>query len=147
MIREVSLATARVLCEHLLAEHYEEVAKFKDVAVLKPDWARYKEAEREGRLLILIICEGNRGIGYSANFLQMNLHYSDLLFAQNDVLYLSPEHRKGALGYRLILETEKRAKERGAKLMLWHTKPQTTLEALMPRLSYEILDTIWARRL
>ena len=45
---------------------------------------------------------------------------------------------------RLIKETERMAKERGVQLMLWHAKPNTALEKMMPRLGYGVQDIIFS---
>jgi GNAT superfamily N-acetyltransferase len=135
------------LVKDLLPRHYEEVAKFKDVSLINPDLDRYEAADRNGRFIALVATVGSDVLGYSANFLNTNLHYSDLLFCQNDVLYVVPEARQSRVGLSLIRETVKLARAAGARLMLWHAKEGTPLDALLPRLKYEVLDKIWAARI
>ena len=133
--------------EPLLHRHYDEIAKFKDLAVVNPDLDRYAKIDAEGRFIGLIAENEGQIVGYSANFIAQNLHYSDLRYCQNDVLYVVPEHRDSRMGLSLIRQTVKCAKEKGAQLMLWHAKDKTTLDILLPRLGYEIMDIIWAKRI
>ena len=146
-IRRAAFMEAYRAVYPLLAEHWGEVAKFKDLMVLNPDIKRYVEAELAGQLVVLVAEVDGQAVGYSANFLLTNLHYADLVYCQNDVLFVALSHREGRLGLALIHETERAAREAGAKMMLWHSKPGTALEKLMPRLLYEVLDTIHAKRL
>jgi GNAT superfamily N-acetyltransferase len=71
-----------------------------------------------------------------------NLHYGDLLMCQNDLLFVRKSHRRGMTGMRLITATERAAKDRGVKMMLWHAKPGTTLDRMLPKLGYEPFETI-----
>lgn len=146
-ILEVGALEGYELVKHLLPRHYEEVAKFKDISAIKPDLPRYEAADQAGRFIALVAKVGPDILGYSANFLNTNAHYSDLAFCQNDVLYVVPEARKGRVGLSLIRETVRRAQAAGSQLMLWHAKDGTPLNALLPRLGYEILDVIWAKKI
>jgi hypothetical protein len=64
---------------------------------------------------------------------------------QNDLLFVRKSHRRGMTGMRLITATERAAKERGVKMMLWHAKPGTTLDRMLPRLGYGIQDVIYSQ--
>jgi GNAT superfamily N-acetyltransferase len=146
-IREVGAMEGYHLVEHHLEDHYHELAKFKELAKLKPDLERYQRVEADGRFIGLVAELDNHVIGYSANFLQTNMHYSELAFCQNDVLYVAPGHRKGRAGFALIHHTIELARERGAKLMLWHAKENTDLHRLLLRHGYEVLDIILAKEI
>ncbi|WP_300379619.1 hypothetical protein [Henriciella sp.] len=131
----------------LLAEHREELATDKALMVLKPDRERYEALDDLGMLLVIGAFRGEELVGYSANIISPNLHYSDLTMCQNDVLFVRKADRKGPLGLKLIRETEKRGKARGAQIMLWHAKPGTSLDKLMPRMGASVQDVIWKRNL
>ncbi len=128
----------------LFSEHWEEIALNKEVMVLKPDEAKYRAAEANGMLLILGAFEGTEVVGYSVNIVTNHLHYADLTTCSNDLLFVTEGKRNGRLGLQLIRETEKVAKERGARLMLWHAKLGTPLEKMMPRLGYGVQDIIFS---
>lgn len=64
---------------------------------------------------------------------------------QNDLLFVAEEHRKTRVGLDLIRETEKQAFARGAEMMLWHAKENTSLSILMPKLGYSVQDIIYSK--
>jgi predicted GNAT superfamily acetyltransferase len=128
----------------LFSEHWEEVALNKQVMVLKPDEQRYRAVETQGMSLIIGAFEDGKIVGYSVNIVTTHSHYADLVICNNDLLFVTESKRSGRLGVRLIKETERLAKERGVQLMLWHAKPNTALERIMPRLGYGIQDIIFS---
>lgn len=127
----------------LLVDHREELTTNKDLMILSPDVETYLRLEDLGRMLSLAAFEGEEIIGYSVNIFGQNLHYSDLMMCQNDVLFVRKDKRRGPTGLRLMRETERLAKERGAEMMLWHAKPGTSLDAILPRLGYKVQDIIY----
>lgn len=128
----------------LLAAHREELTVYPEIMQLSPDVETYLRLEDAGKLLSLGVFDGDELIGYSVNVVTRNLHY-DLRVCQNDVLYLTPEHRLGPLGLRLIRDTERHAREVGAKIMLWHAKQGTALDGLLPRLDYQVQEIMYSR--
>ena len=137
------LAQANVLFE----EHYEEIARNKQIMKLKPDEETYRQMEEMHRIFILSARQDDVLIGYSVNFVFNHLHYADLKLAQNDLLYIKKEMRGSRAGLRLIKETETHATSLGCKLMLWHAKENTTLSAILPRLKYGVQDIIYSKEL
>lgn len=131
----------------LLVEHWEEVAKLKHLMVLKPNREMYERLEDVGALISVGAFQGDKMVGYSVSIISTHLHYADLYYANNDVLFVAKEHRAGRLGFRLIKETERIAKERGGRLMIWHAKPGTVLDKIMPRLGYGVQDVLYAKEL
>lgn len=129
----------------LLEQHREELTTDKKNMVLNPNINMYKNMEDMGMLFTLVLCDGEKIVGYSVNILGNNLHYSDLLVSQNDLLFVLDSYRKSKWGLKLIQETEKLAKEKGAKLIMWHGKPNTSLSKLMPKLGYNIQDITYSR--
>jgi predicted GNAT superfamily acetyltransferase len=131
----------------LFAEHYDEIARNKQIMVLAPDWDRYESLERGGYLVIIAAWDETKLIGYSVNLISHHLHYKNLFYGHNDLLFVVPEYRKSRVGLTLIKETERILKERGVRLMLWHAKPSTTLDALLPRMHYQVQDIIYSKEL
>lgn len=131
----------------LLAEHWDEIARNKELMVLKPNAAAYSTLEKAGALLALGAFAGDEMVGYSVTIVSPHLHYADLLCAQNDVIFVTRARRAGRLGLQLLRETERHARARGARLMLWHAKQHTVLDALLPRLGYGVQDIIYSREL
>jgi len=137
------LAKASVLFE----EHYEEIARNKEVMKLKPDEKAYRNLEEANQIFILSAWQDDVLIGYSVNFVLNHPHYADLLLAQNDLLYIKKEMRGSRAGLKLIKETETHATSLGCKLMLWHAKENTALGAILPRLKYGVQDIIYSKEL
>lgn len=131
----------------LLEEHWQEVALNKDLMRLKPLPKVYEALEASGKLLSLGAFVGDELVGYSATLVVPHLHYGDLIYANNDVLFLAARHRHSSLGLRLIRETERQAKLRGARLMCWHAKPGSALDALLARKGYAVQDIIYSKEL
>ena len=131
----------------VLEEHREELATDKARMVLKPDLPVYIQLEDNNALLSIGAFDGEKIVGYSVNIISRNLHYSDLVMCQNDVLYLQEAYRKGPLGLRLIRETERLARERGCHMILWHAKSDTQFMALLNKLGYRVQDVIYSRGL
>lgn len=132
----------------LIATHYEEVVKYRDLMVLKVDTARYLEGEAQGMVYCLIAENEGRMIGYSINILIRNMHYADLLVMQNDSVYVAPEERRGRLFFNLRRQTRELAKSLDAKLLTWHAKPGSALDKILShrRSGCDVLDVIHAER-
>tara|TARA_R100000152_G_C6759177_1_gene183097 strand:+ start:588 stop:1097 length:510 start_codon:yes stop_codon:yes gene_type:complete len=146
-IRLCTLDEFKVLAEPLFEEHYEEVARNKQVMKLKPNWPLYEKIDLTGWLFIYVAMQGDVCIGYSMNIMMHHLHYADLRIAQNDVLFIKKEFRGGRLGLRLLKVTEDHAKSEGCKLMLWHAKEDTTLDKLLPRLNYGVQEIMYSKEI
>lgn len=146
-IVRISAVESIPLARPLLVEHWEEIARNKDLMVLAPDEDTYAALEKAGILFTLGAFDGDELVGYSATMVHQHLHYKALRYATNDVLFVSKRHRQGRLGVRLMRETELIAKERGAQLMLWHAKTDTPLEAILPRMGYAVQDVIFSKAL
>ena len=132
----------------LLHRHWDEVALNKDVMVLRPRWDVYQRMQATNQLIVMGAWSDDELIGYSASFITQHLHYASMTYAQNDVLFVAPEHRKTSVGIKLMRATEAEAKHRGAKLMLWHAKEHSRLDDLLKRMSgYAVQDIIYSRKL
>lgn len=146
-IRSVSACDWMERAAPMLQAHWQEVALHKSLMVLKPDFEAYRELEARSQLVSLGAFLGDQPIGYSINLLRRHLHYADLMVGQNDLLFVVPEHRKGLAGHLLIRWTERTMRAHGARMMLWHAKPGTALESLMPRLGYGVQDVMFSKAL
>lgn len=144
-IREITATDWIGQAWSLLEAHREELTTNKEIMVLSPDVDTYCMLEAKGALLSLGAFEGDELVGYSVNIISHNLHYRDVQMCQNDVLYVRADKRQGPTGLRLMHETERLAKERGAHLVLWHAKPNTNLSEILPRLGYRVQDVVYTR--
>lgn len=132
--------------EPMLIEHWDEVAKNKQIMQLKPDHAGYRRIEGNGGLLILGAYRDCKMVGYSFNFIAPHLHYADLIVCNNDILFVDKKHRQSPIGLQLIRKTEATARQCGARLMLWHAKQGTSLDRILQR-KYNVQDIIYSREI
>ncbi len=146
-IRLCTLADIEGRTDSLFQEHYEEIARNKGIMVLKPNWPQYYAVEEAGALFVHVAIQADEIIGYSVNFVQHHFHYADMKYCQNDVLFVKNELRGGRVGLRLMKATENHAKSLGCKLMLWHCKPDTPLNEILPRLNYGVQDVIYSKEI
>ena len=147
IIRLCTFDEFRVVASHLFEEHYEEIARNKQVMKLKPNWQLYEQMNATGWLFIYIAMQDDVCIGYSMNIMMYHLHYADLRIAQNDVLFVKKELRGGRLGLRLLKATEDHARSEGCKLMLWHAKENTALDKLLPKLKYGVQEIMYSKEI
>lgn len=145
---EFSVVEHMVAAAPLLRAHWDEVAKNKHLMVLAPDVDRYAALEAAGVLLSIgAFDDAGEMVGYSVSFVSTNLHYKNMTYAHNDVVFIAKEHRAGRLGIQILRETERRAKERGAQMMLWHAKQGTSLATILPRMGYGVQDIMLSKEL
>ena len=136
-----------VLADPLFEEHYEEIARNKQIMKLKPNYQLYEALNSTGWLFIYVAMRDDVCIGYSMNIMMHHLHYADLRIAQNDILFVKKEFRGGRLGLRLLKVTEDHARSEGCKLMLWHAKENTALAKLLPKLKYGVQEIMYSKEI
>tara|TARA_R100001510_G_scaffold23888_2_gene21024 strand:- start:789 stop:1298 length:510 start_codon:yes stop_codon:yes gene_type:complete len=136
-----------VLADPLFEEHYEEIARNKQIMKLKPNYKLYEALDSTGWLFIYVAMQDDVCIGYSMNIMMHHLHYADLRIAQNDILFVKKEFRGGRLGLRLLKVTEDHARSEGCKLMLWHAKENTALAKLLPKLKYGVQEIMYSKEI
>ena len=136
-----------VLADPLFEEHYEEIARNKQIMKLKPNYQLYEALNSTGWLFIYVAMRDDVCIGYSMNIMMHHLHYADLRIAQNDILFVKKEFRGGRLGLRLLKVTEDHARSEGYKLMLWHAKENTALAELLPKLKYGVQEIMYSKEI
>ena len=128
--------------KYLLDLHYNEIALDKEVIPLDPDWDKYRNLYNLGILKIITARDEGKIVGYSIFFVNAHLHYKSSIYANNDLLYLHPEYRKGSLGIKLIKYSEKVLRDLGVTKILWHIKFNKDFRLLLHRLGYIDEDVI-----
>jgi hypothetical protein len=146
-IGEVDFQTGWEAVAPLLPAHYEEIALFRDVYSLSPDYERYRQMADEGRLLVLIARDGKRCVGYCVTIAAKALHDTHLQVYQNDVIYIDPAYRGGRLFLGFRRTTRRLARQKwGAGLLTWHAKAGSALDKILEKLDCPILDIVRAER-
>lgn len=128
----------------LYREHYEEIAFYKDIA-LEPDEETYMALAPA--LRVYTVRDGGALVGYAMFLVRPNPHYRSSLTATQDVLYLKPAYRRGMTGVRLLRHAEDRLRAEGVQVVYHHAKRTNRVGELLGRLGYDLVDTIWAKRL
>ncbi len=132
----------------LLEKHKDEISHFRDIP-LEIDCDRYLALEEADALRIYTIRgEGRQILGYSVFIVGFNPHYQWSLQANEDVLYVDPQFRKGRLGIELIKQSEAALKEEGVEVVYHHVKlAHPALGVLLERQGYQAIETIYTKRL
>ena len=131
----------------LLQKHYDEIAKFKDIA-LAPDIDTYNAIELAGNLRCYTVRKDGEIIGYAVFMVHHNLHYRNSLQAVQDVVYLDQAHRGGRTGLKLLRYAEDRLKSEGVEIVMHHVKPEhPALGTLLEFMGYEVIDIVYARKI
>lgn len=128
---------------HLFELHYEEIAQFKDVQQLDPDWEAYDRMEQSGKLWVMTAREGTTLIGYMVMFLSADLHYRKLMRATEDIHFILPEYRKGLLGYRMLVRMKQAMQDKGAHTITLRTKANSDHGLLFERLGGVLHDKVY----
>lgn len=131
----------------LLEKHWSEIAVNKDNIKLNPDWDAYYSLEAQDKLRIFTARSGEELIGYFVVVVSTGLHYKDHLFACNDVIYLSPEYRKGFTGVRLIRFAENCLKADGVSVLTINTKVHQPFDRLMDFLKFKNVERVYSKYL
>ena len=117
----------------LLAYHYDEVQKLKQVFDLKPDWDKYYKLDAAGLVISLLAMEDEICIGYAVNFIVPHIHYADQTMSANDVIFVHKAHRSGTAGGRLMAAMRKASKQLNCDVMQYHAKPGTELDTVLAK--------------
>lgn len=141
------LATVEDEVKPLLNSHWEEIALNKDKIKLNPDWEAYEALEHQGKLKIFTARDDGQLVGYFVVIVGTNLHYKDHLFASNDIIYLSPNHRKGFTGIKLVKFAEKCLKDDGVSVLTINTKVHQPFDKLMDFLKFRKIERVYSKYL
>jgi len=152
-IESISAALAEGL-EDMLAVHWQEVAHPTDPA-FSPNWPAILEAERQKRLVPIVIRSGMRMIGYSCFCVTEHLHHQHSRIATNDTIYVDKDEGRGLAGVKLIRESELLLRMRGAQSIVYGTNlhvlsrdgSHDRVGRLLTHLGYSHVANTYAKRL
>lgn len=142
-----SVVACKEEVQELLEQHWEEIALNKDVIKLNPDWDQYKAMERAHMLKAFGARDNGKLVGYFVVTITRSMHYKDHLFANNDVIYLHPDYRKGLAGAKLVKFAEKKLKEMGVSVLMVNTKLHRPFSRLLEFLKFKPVETVYSKRL
>lgn len=129
----------------LLLEHYKEVHAFPDKIPFNPDYSKYEQLEQNDMLHIATVRDKGRLIGYCVSMLVTNLHYSDHVYAINDVVYLDKDYRGSNVAYDMIKFAESCYKALGVSVMTIHMKTKLPFVRLCEAIGMERLEYLYGK--
>lgn len=133
--------------DQLLNMHWDQIALNKDKIKLNPDFDAYRELEACGKLKMFTVRHDGNLVGYFVVIVGRNIHYKDHLFAQNDVIYVHPDYRKGSTGANLINFAEGCLREDGVSVLNINTKVHKPFDNLMDRLGFNLIERVYSKYL
>lgn len=141
------LATCFEEAGELFELHYREIALNQDAIKLNPDIEQYEEAEKIGALKIFTARDEGKIVGYFAVLVTRSLHYADHIYANNDVIFLHPEYRKGFTASKLIKFALDCLAQDGISMVFINTKLHRPFDILLRRLGFDHVENVYAKRL
>ena len=131
--------------EPLLREHYKEVAMYKDKVQLAPDWERYEMLDKADILKIVTVRDGKQLVGYYICFVMPNPHYSNDMYAVNDIVLIKPEYRNAKVGVGLFQYAEKWMRSLGVSVMTVHMKTFLPFDKLCEGLGWDYAERLYTK--
>lgn len=130
----------------LLERHWWEISTYLDIP-LDPDVERYNVMDDAGLLRCYTARFNGELIGYVV-LICASLHYKSTKIANQDVLFLLPEYRRGRAGIGLIKFAEERLRQEGFSVIYQHQKIEhPALGVVLEKIGYKKIEHIWAKRL
>ena len=79
-------------------------------------------------------------VGYSTGLLMPHIFNPSIRVCQMHALFVQKDKRRSTLPGRLMLETERVSKDRGAQLLIWQTRAGTGLATTLAKRGYTEID-------
>lgn len=129
----------------LIAKHWEEIALHKDKIQLNPDWEVYEALNNIDRLRIYTARLDGELIGYFIVLLHKHMHYTDHVYALNDIIYIKPEKRGSTLAYRLIKYVEKELVDSGVSVLMINMKTHAPFDSLLEGCGFKNVERVYSK--
>lgn len=129
-------------CEALWAEHYAEIAGDKSLP-MGPDGPFFSFCDANGMLQLLTARRAGTMIGYCILLVKPHPHYRSVLCGFEDSYFLTQSERQGWTGVRLIKESLKALRKRGARRAYFMTKLDHDVSRLFSRLGGKESDRVF----
>lgn len=139
------LANVKEEIKPLLKKHWQMVALNKGTIKLNPNWEEYARLDASGVLRVFTARADGKLVGYCVLVVSTSMHYSDHVFANNDVTFVLPEYREGATGYHLIKYAEEHCRENNVSLLNINTKVHIPFDSLLTRMGFDLIERIYSK--
>lgn len=126
--------------EHLYRRHYAETcerleAEGIECSPYNPRLDEYEKASKNGWLLTFVLLFEKTPVGHCNVYITNDMHNNDLI-AQEDTIYVLPEHRNG-VGKKMIQVVQDEIKRRGVKRLNITTPTDLRVSKLLSRIGYK----------
>ena len=123
----------------LYRQHYAEMMdRLASVGVqqspFNPRVEAYSKASNEGWLLTFVLRNDDQAVGYCNVYVTEDMHCRDLI-AQEDTIYVTPEHRNGS-GRMLARHVHEELKRRGVRRLSITTSTDLRVSKWLARQGY-----------
>lgn len=125
----------------LFIDNNVETGAFSEFA---PSFQNYRELEEQNLLSLFVVRKDNEPIGYASFFVYPH-HHSGKLIAQQDALYLKPNHR-GITGYKFLKWVDLELQKQGIDSVLRQVTVKKDFTKTLLSLGYEPVQTTFIRR-
>lgn len=131
--------------QHLIHQHWAELAMDKGKIPLSMNVEGYQNLERNGSLVIVTARELGDLIGYYLAFVFPHLHYVDMgLMAFTDAYWVMPDRRYG-VGVNLFIEAERVLKAMGVVKGYLSCKVHQDHSKLFEALGWKLTDLCFTK--
>jgi GNAT superfamily N-acetyltransferase len=141
----------------LLRAHWHELAVHKDDPRMRldPDYELMYNAEKVGMFKVWTARDRAMNgllVGYIAFWIRPHVHYKTVRTAVEDLFFMSPNYRRGLVGYKLWATVIPALKEHGVHRIVTHSKlhfekDRGGLAKVFQRLGFEPMDMLYSRML
>ncbi len=125
---------------HLM--QWQETEAHRHAIEFRPDYERALAHERAGTLLQFTVRQDSALVGHMRLYLNRSTHTSTL-FAQEDTIFVRPEHRGGMVGLSFLKYIEAALASIDVLEIRFDTKDTNQASALLRRLKYTPVATRW----
>jgi len=129
----------------ILQEHKKALPGYMDEPI-NINWKIYEILAEGGLLRIYTVRDDGMLVGYAVFTLNPNTRHQHILQAQQEVLYLRPDFRKGTMGLLLIKYADKALSEVGVQVILHNVNVSYDISALLKRVGYVPLEQTYIKR-
>lgn len=116
--------------------HWQETERHRHGLPLAPDYEAMLARERAGRLLQVVARRNGVVAAHVRLYLGVSMH-SRTLFAEEDTLFVAPEHRGGLLALRMLRFAEAALRRLGVREIRANSKLINKADVLMHRMGYQ----------
>ena len=121
--------------QHYAAMRERMAAQGVQMSSYNPRFEQYDKASKEGWLLTFVLRSDGKAVGYSNIYVTNDMHNGDLI-AQEDTIYVVPEHRNGS-GRLLARFVHADLKARGVKRLNVTTATDLRVSKWLERQGYK----------